>query len=150
MPLIGGYFGLRTAFEEHRFVTAPNDSQSPLVASGGSGTSVSPAEKFWFDWETSGFGRARLMWAEPFRYVRAENAGSSPLFPNSQWAGTWETFTLLWNADGTFSLQAHPEAGGKFVAAPPTWFGGPLIADRAEIGPWEKFDLVSAGSGVVW
>ena len=39
-------------------------------------TSVSPAEKFWFDWETSGEGRARLMWAETFRYVRAENAGS--------------------------------------------------------------------------
>ena len=62
------------------------------------------------------------------------------------------TFTLLWNTDGTFSLQSA--ANGRFVAAPPTSFGGPLIADRLEIHPsetsWEKFDLVSAFSGVVW
>jgi hypothetical protein len=58
----------------------------------------------------------------------------------------WETFTVLWKTDGTFSLQSA--ANGKYVAAVPN--GESLIADRLEILPWEKFDLISDGSTLVW
>lgn len=144
---LNGAFGLRTAFEERRFVTAPNESQSPLVASGGSGTTVAVAEAFGFSFETNGFGRARLQWAAPLPFVCAASP-TSPLIPNKLVVEDCVTFTLLWNTDGTFSLQSAVTGG--FVAAPPTWFGGPLIADRTVIGTWERFDLVSFGSGLVW
>lgn len=152
VPLNSGLFGLRTAFEEHRFVTATNGSQSPLVASGGAGTTVAPAEAFAFSFETSGYGRARLQWAAPLPFVCADNLLGDhehrPLIANKLFVEDCVTFTLLWNTDGTFSLQSA--ANGKFVAAPPTWFGGSLIADRDMIGTWERFDLVTAHNGVVW
>ena len=49
------------------------------------------------------------------------------------------SFALIRNADGTESLRAATNS--QYVTAES---GGaqPLIANRAAIGPWEKFDLV--------
>jgi hypothetical protein len=149
-----GTFGLRArSTDPDRFVTAPNGSLTPLVASGGSGTTPAEEETFQFDFDSSGLGQARLFWPAASHYVSAdERLGSHeerPLIANAPLPLDWETFTLLWNTDGTFSLQSA--VNGRFVAAPP---GSSLIANRTEIHPaewsWEKFDLVSAGSGVVW
>ena len=69
-----------------------------------------------------------------------ENAGANPLIANRASAGSWETFTLVRNSDGTVSLRAT--VNNKYVVAE-NGGAAALIANRDAIGPWEKFDLVA-------
>ena len=71
--------------------------------------------------------------------MTADNAGASPLIANRTAVGTWETFDLISNADGSVSFRAH--ANGDIVTADNAG-ALPLIANRTAIGPWEEFDLV--------
>ncbi|MEU8391680.1 glycoside hydrolase family 95-like protein [Micromonospora sp. NPDC048843] len=54
--------------------------------------------------------------------------------------GSWETFALVRNTDGSVSLRAT--VNNRYVVAEN---GGAeaLVANRDAIGPWEKFDLVT-------
>ena len=54
-------------------------------------------------------------------------------------AGAAETFQVIRNADGSVSLIAA--ANGKYVCAENAGAGA-LIANRATIGAWERFDLI--------
>jgi hypothetical protein len=74
-------------------------------------------------------------------YVCAENAGAASLIANRGAAGSWETFQLIRNTDGTVSLLAT--VNSKYVTAENAG-AQPLIANRAAIGLWEKFDLIGA------
>jgi hypothetical protein len=71
--------------------------------------------------------------------VSAANAGGNPLIAAATAAGSWETFDLVHNPDGSVSLRAL--ANGKYVCADNAG-AAPLIANRAAIGSWESFDLL--------
>ena len=71
--------------------------------------------------------------------VCAENGGGSPLVANRQsCSGAWETFLLLKNVDGSFSLKSL--ANDKYVSAHPLP-DGHLIAEATKVDVWEKFDV---------
>ena len=72
-------------------------------------------------------------------YVSADNAGANPLIANRTAIGTWETFNLIHNGDGSISLRAL--ANNQIVTAENAG-AAPLIANRTAIGPWEEFDLI--------
>lgn len=69
--------------------------------------------------------------------VCAENGGRAPLVANRQTCGgSWETFIIVNNDDGSFSLKSA--ANDKFVSAFPD---GRMIAQGSVVDAWEKFDL---------
>ena len=71
--------------------------------------------------------------------VCAENGGNDPLVANRpSCLGVWETFLLLKNIDGSFSLKSL--ANDKYVSARPLP-DGHLIAEASKVDEWEKFDL---------
>lgn len=73
-------------------------------------------------------------------YVSAAGAGAQSLIADRAAAGSWETFQLIGNPDGSTSIRA--QVNGKYVCAE----GGgaqPLIANRDAIGPWEQFEIVA-------
>jgi hypothetical protein len=63
------------------------------------------------------------------------------LIANRTAVGSWETFQLVHNPDGSVSLKAL--ANGKYVCADNAG-ANPLIANRTAIGPWEEFDLIAS------
>ena len=77
--------------------------------------------------------------AQPTQNGVAESAGSQPFLANRRYLGSWETYDLVNNSDGTISLRSH--ANNRYVTAEA---GGrrPLIANRTATGPWEKFRLI--------
>jgi len=80
--------------------------------------------------------------------ICAENRGNDPLVANRQSClGAWETFMLLKNDDGTYSLKSL--ANNKYVSARPLP-DGHLVAEASKVDEWEKFDLkkVLGKSGV--
>jgi hypothetical protein len=79
-------------------------------------------------------------------YVTADNAGASPLIANKTAIGTWESFDLINNSDGSVSFRAH--ANGDIVTADNAGASS-LIANRTAIGPWEEFDLINNSDGSV-
>lgn len=80
--------------------------------------------------------------------VCAENGGSDPLVANRpSCLGAWETFLLLKNIDGSFSLKSL--TNDKYVSARPLP-DGHLIAEAHKVDEWEKFDIkkVSGKPGI--
>jgi hypothetical protein len=73
------------------------------------------------------------------KFVTAESAGAQPLIANRDAARGWETFHLIANADGTFSLRSA--ANGRFVTSGDGT--SPLIAGRSASDGSEHF--TSAG-----
>jgi hypothetical protein len=71
--------------------------------------------------------------------VTADDAGASPLIPNSTSIGSAEEFDLIDNPDGSISFRAH--ANNMIVTADDAG-ASPLIANRSSIGQWEEFDLI--------
>jgi hypothetical protein len=72
--------------------------------------------------------------------VTADNAGASPLIANRTAIGTWESFQLIHNSNGTVSLFAL--ANSRYVTAENAGAQA-LIANRTAIGTWEQFDLIT-------
>ena len=71
--------------------------------------------------------------------VCVEDGGNGPLIANRPaYAGVWERFSLVRNADGSFSLKSA--ANGKYVSAVPN-LDGCLYAEGPKVDLWEKFDL---------
>ncbi len=73
------------------------------------------------------------------KYVVAENGGSDPIVANrDNYSGSWETFYLINNDDGTVSLKA--DANNKYVCA--------VLDEENQLTPrsdsistWEKFKI---------
>ncbi|GIH06478.1 hypothetical protein Rhe02_45450 [Rhizocola hellebori] len=120
----------------NRFVSAPNNGTSALIASA---TAIGATEKF--DLIDRGGGNVALRAQVNSRYVCAENAGAAPLIANRTAIGGWETFALIRNSNGSVSLRA--QANGRYVVAENAGAAA-LIANRTAIGPWEQFDLVTS------
>ncbi|MEV4132128.1 hypothetical protein AB0J72_08175 [Dactylosporangium sp. NPDC049742] len=127
VPGTGGGIGLR-ARANGRFVTAATGT---LIASA---TASEPFEQV-----PLGGGNIALR-ARNGLFVCAENAGAAPLVANRATAGAWESFQLLNNGDGSFSLRAN--VNGRYVCAENAGAAA-LIANRTAVGQWEKFDLVT-------
>lgn len=77
--------------------------------------------------------------------VCAENYGADPLVSNKQARGTWETFDLITNSDGTVSLRSH--INQKYVCTDITTTAASLIAKSDSIGNAEKFTMEALGDG---
>jgi lysophospholipase L1-like esterase len=117
-----------------KFVTAPEEGASPLIASS---TTAGKAEQFQL--QDLGDNNVSLTAQANGNLVTADNAGTSPLIANRTARGPWETFRLDHNSDGSISLFAY--ADNEYVTAENAG-AAPLIANRTAIGPWEEFDVV--------
>ena len=73
------------------------------------------------------------------KYVVAENGGSDPIVANrDSYGGSWETFYLINNDDGTVSLKA--DANNKYEGA--VLDEEKQLVPRSEsVGTWEKFQI---------
>ena len=73
------------------------------------------------------------------KYVAAENGGSDPIVANrDNYSGSWETFYIVNNDDGTVSIKA--DANNKYVCA--------VLDEENQLSPrsnsistWEKFKI---------
>lgn len=73
------------------------------------------------------------------KYVVAENGGSDPIVANrDSYGGSWETFYLINNDDGTVSLKA--DANNKYVCAVLDE-ENQLVPRSESVGTWEKFQI---------
>ncbi|BCB76311.1 hypothetical protein GCM10022251_24860 [Phytohabitans flavus] len=73
------------------------------------------------------------------QYVSA-GTGTTALIANRTTVGPSETFARVTNSDGSVSFRA--QVNGRYVVAENAGAAA-LIANRAAIGSWEKFDLVN-------
>ena len=73
------------------------------------------------------------------KYVAAENGGSETIVANrDSYGGSWETFYLINNDDGTVSLKA--DANNKYVCAVLDE-ENQLVPRSESVGTWEKFQI---------
>ncbi|MCQ5339699.1 DUF7910 domain-containing protein [Eubacterium ventriosum] len=73
------------------------------------------------------------------KYVATENGGSDPIVANrDNYSGSWETFYLINNDDGTVSLKA--DANNKYVCAVLDE-ENQLVPRSESVGTWEKFQI---------
>ena len=73
------------------------------------------------------------------KYVVAENGGSETIVANrDSYGGSWETFYLINNDDGTGSLKA--DANNKYVCAVLDE-ENQLVPRSESVGTWEKFQI---------
>ena len=73
------------------------------------------------------------------KYVATENGGSDPIVANrDSYGGSWETFYLINNDDGTVSLKA--DANNKYVCAVLDE-ENQLVPRSDNVGTWEKFQI---------
>lgn len=76
-------------------------------------------------------------------HFSAQMGGGYGVYANRPQIGDWETWTLIWNSDGTVSLQTFD---GHYLCAEEGG-GRECQANRTAIGNWEKFYLVSMPDG---
>lgn len=112
-----------------QFVTAENAGAGALIANRAAAGS----------WEQfaivdAGGGAVALRATINNRYVTASSSAS--LIADATAIGNAQKFNWIVNGDGTFSLQAA--VNGQYVCAENAGDAA-LIANRAAIGPWEKF-----------
>ena len=73
------------------------------------------------------------------KYVVAENGGSDPIAANrDNYSGSWETFYIVNNDDGTVSIKA--DANNKYVCAVLDE-ENQLVPRSESVGTWEKFQI---------
>lgn len=73
------------------------------------------------------------------KYVAAENGGSETIVANrDSYGGSWETFYLINNDDGTVSIKA--DANNKYVCAVLDE-ENQLVPRSDNVGTWEKFQI---------
>ena len=73
------------------------------------------------------------------KYVAAENGGSETIVANrGSYGGSWETFYLINNDDGTVSIKA--DANNKYVCAVLDE-ENQLVPRSDNVGTWEKFQI---------
>jgi hypothetical protein len=112
---------------------------------------VISASTYWFNWLDTlfdvyelGDDRIALRSAENGLYV---TAGGGSLAATATTIGSAaERFVRVPNADGSISLQSA--LNGLYVTAESAG-AAPLIANREEIGPWERFEPYTQGNGPV-
>jgi arabinoxylan arabinofuranohydrolase len=116
------------------YVAAENAGADPLIANR---TSVGSWEKFAI--VNNGDGTVALLSFANNRYVSADLNRDGTLVARQTYVGYWERFQMIQNSDGTVSFRAI--ANNKYVCADLATGAPTLIANRNEIGPWEKFEL---------
>lgn len=94
----------------------------------------------------SGGKSVALMAKTNSRFVCAENFGWDPVKARSETINQWETFSLIYNTDGTVSFQSH--ANQRYLQTP-DWGWGEMVAIGENIGDWEKFYLLYNYDGSV-
>jgi hypothetical protein len=116
----------------NRYVCAENAGAAALIAN-------RDAVGLWerFDRFDLGGGVVALRAQVNGRYV---TAGSAPLIATATTVGTAQRFTQVTNPGGTVSLRAAVNA--QYVCAENSGAQA-LIANRAAIGLWEQFDLIT-------
>lgn len=73
------------------------------------------------------------------KYVATENGGSDPIVANrDNYSGSWETFYIVNNDDGTVSIKA--DANNKYVCAVLDE-ENQLVPRSESVGTWEKFQI---------
>lgn len=73
------------------------------------------------------------------KYVAAENGGSDPIVANrDNYSGSWETFYIVNNDDGTVSIKA--DANNKYICAVLDE-ENQLVPRSESVGTWEKFQI---------
>ncbi|MFC5532596.1 discoidin domain-containing protein [Cohnella yongneupensis] len=112
-----------------KLVCADNGGADPLIANR---DSAGPWEQFAV--EDAGGGTIALKAVANGKYVTASTTAN--LIAGATTIGTGQKFVWVDNGDGTFSLQAS--VNGQYVSAEAAG-ASPLIANRASVGPWEKF-----------
>lgn len=78
------------------------------------------------------------------KFVTADNAGTTPLAAIKNKVGYWEMFKLIYNSDGTISLQSR--SNDKYVYADVNDHSY-LTAQGSSVGTREKFEKVDYGNG---
>jgi lysophospholipase L1-like esterase len=131
-PHSSGVVSLR-AQANGKLVTADSAGAEPLIANR---DVIGPWEQF--DLIDLGNHRVALRAHANNLFVTAANAGA-PLRASSATAGTAETLVLINNKDHSVTLRSAPT--GKYVCAERAGATA-LVANRAAIGSWEKFDLI--------
>ncbi|WP_199731755.1 glycosyl hydrolase family 95 catalytic domain-containing protein [Cohnella endophytica] len=116
------------AMANNQYVCADNAGASALIANR---TSVGPWEQFVV--VDAGGGTVSLQAVANNKYV---TAGASNLIADATSIGTGQKFVWVDNTDGTFSLRSS--ANNQYVCADNAGAAA-LIANRATIGIWEKF-----------
>ena len=134
----GNTYSLK-ALVNNKYVTAPNNGASSLIASS---TSVGTAESFKII--DAGGGNIGFQSLINNSNVTAESGGSAPLIANRGSVGAWETFTEVDAGNGNIGLLAN--ADGKYVTAANNG-ASPLIASSTMVGTNESF-IVGFVSGV--
>jgi len=116
-----------------KYVTAPNNGASPLIASS---ASIGTAEQFKIvDANNGNIGFQSLI---NNSNVCADNNGASPLIANRPSVGAWETFTEFDAGNGHIALRAQNDS--KYVTAPNNG-NNSLIASSTSIGTAESFSV---------
>jgi len=73
------------------------------------------------------------------KYVATENGGSDPIVANrDNYSGSWETFYIVNNDDGTVSIKA--DANNKYICAVLDE-ENQLVPRSESVGTWEKFQI---------
>jgi beta-glucosidase len=116
-----------------KLVTAENQGAAALIANR---DAVGPWEQF--DEVDAGNGQIALRAHANNQYVTA--APGASLIANATTIGQQQTFKLVKNADNSVSLLSA--ANSQYVCAE-NQGAAPLIANRAAIGQWESFDLLT-------
>jgi|GEM_PF-1156779 len=127
---VGATIAMRSMAND-QIVCADNAGTDPLITNR---TAVGPWEQFVVI--DAGGGTIALKAAANNKYV---TAGASSLIADASSIGTAQKFTWIDNTDGTFSLRAS--VNDQYVCAENAG-ADPLIANRASIGVWEKFERI--------
>jgi hypothetical protein len=134
----GNTYSLK-ALVNNKYVTAPNNGASALIASN---TLVGTAESFKII--DAGGGNIGFQSLVNSSNVCADNNGANPLIANRGSVGSWETFTEVDAGNGNIGLRAMNNS--KYVTAP-NGGAGSLIASSNSVGTAESF-IVGFVSGV--
>jgi hypothetical protein len=121
------------ALVNNKYVTAPNNGASALIASN---VSVGTAEQFKVI--DAGGGNIGFQALVNSNYVSADNNGASPLIANRTAIGSWETFTEVDAGNGNIGLRAMNNS--KYVTAPNSGASS-LIAQSTSVGTAESFTV---------
>lgn len=140
----GGQVISLIAGSNHLYVTADQNPNAPLIASG---TSVSTAQKF--EVEDVGDGFVALKSMASGLYI-AVSPTDNKLYPARQdldkSVAGGEIFQWTNNPDGTVTLRSY--STGKYLTVDATADSGPpgsMVANRLSASSWEKFKVTQSG-----
>lgn len=130
----GGDMIALKAVANDRYVAAENVGSEPLVANR---TGIGFWETFTLVHNQDGTVSFRS-YANDL-YVSADMNNNGILIARQTYIGSWERFHMIHNGDGTVSFRSV--VNNMYVCADLDLPTPQLIANRSQIGPWEKFTI---------